>query len=288
VAIATGELKILRHADGDTWWEMVSRLPDSRLGGDVLGYTGYVEQTRQAVRRREVPFAGVPMILSFGPSIRLAGLGESSGWSEYRSFVAGLDDQPTLTEYSGAQHGLQVNFTPLGAYRFFRTSMRSLSRRVLHLEDVLGADAGCFVSQLQQASSWERRFAMLDRVILARIGSSRAPSAGVGWAWRHIQTAGGNVDIGAFAREIGCSRKHLVALFHDEIGLPPKRVARIQRFRRVSKMLVSHRGMSWAEMADRCGYCDQSHFNRDFREFAGCAPGELLRRRLPHGGGIGA
>lgn len=288
VEIETKALQVVRHADGDTDWEMVSRPPDSRLGSHVLGYTGYVEQTRQVVRRREVPFAGVPMIISFGPSIRLAGSRASPGWSEHRSFVAGLDDGPTLTEYSGTQHGVQVNFTPLGAYRFFRTSMRSLSRRVVHLEDILGADAGLFVSQLQEASRWEKRFAMLDRMILARIDSSRPPSAGVGWAWRRIRAAGGNVDIGALAREIGCSRKYLIARFHDEIGLPPKLAARIQRFHRASKMLASGGEMNRAEIAYRCGYYDQAHFNRDFREFAGCTPGAFLRRRLPDGGGIGA
>lgn len=288
MAIEVAALQVVRHADGDTRWEMVSRPPHSGLRGHVLGYTGYVEQTRLVMRRREVPFAGVPMIISFGPSIRLAGLQEAPDWLAYRSFVAGLDDKPTLTEYSGAQYGLQVNFTPLGAYRFFGTSMRTLSNRILHLDDILGAQADDLVSQLAEASRWDERFALLDRAIMARMESNREPSTAIAWAWRRIQTAGGNIDIGALAREIGCSRKHLIAGFTDQIGLPPKLVARIQRFHRVRRMLDRRMDMSWAEIAYRCGYYDQAHFNRDFRAFAGCTPSDLLRRRLPAGGGIGA
>jgi AraC-like DNA-binding protein len=288
VAVDAGELQVVRHADGDMRWEMVSRRPHPRLRGDVLGYTGYVEQTRLTMRRREVPFAGVPMIISFGPSIRLAGPGAPPAWSRYDSFVAGLDDGFTLTEYSGEQHGLQVNFTPLGAYRFFGVSMRALANRVVHLDEILGTQADRIASQLWEARSWAARFAMLDHLIGVRIDAGRAPSAGVDWAWRRIQTTGGTIDIGALTGEVGCSRKYLIGRFHDEIGLPPKLVARIQRFHRVRQLLNERPDVSWVEIAYRCGYYDQAHFNRDFRQFAGCTPNELLRRRLPDGGGVAA
>jgi AraC-like DNA-binding protein len=288
MAIEVKALQVVRHADDDTRWEMVTRPPHPRLAGYVLGYTGYVEHTRLVMRRREVPFAGVPVIISFGPSIRVAGASASPDWSQYRSFVAGLDDRFALTEYSGAQHGLEVRFTPLGAYRFFGVSMRALANRVVHLQDVLGAQADRIAGQLQETPSWEERFGLLERLIASRFEASRAPSTGVAWAWRRIQASGGNIDIGTLAREIGCSRKYLITRFHDEIGLAPKLVARIQRFHRVQHLLDSRPDVSWVEIACRCGYYDQAHFNRDFRQFAGCTPSELLRRRLPNGGGITA
>lgn len=266
-------------ANAPAMWEAVSGTPDARLRGGVLSYTGYVERANAPVRRLEVPFAGIPMIVSFGPSILVDGV-------RHRSFVAGLDDRATVTEYTGDQRGIQVNFTPLGARRLLGLPMDELARRVVALEDVLGG--GDVVERLHDAPGWHARFALLDDLLLGRMHAAAPVDARLQLAWTRLRASDGAVEIGALAREVGWSRRHLAARFRSEVGLAPKTVARVLRFDRVTRTLRANGGAGLADLAYACGYADQAHLNRDFREFAGTTPTAYAASLLPGGAGVAA
>lgn len=166
---------------------------------------------------------------------------------------------------------------------------RTLSEHlVLPLEDVLGSEAGELVERLDCAPAWSERFAILDRFIVSRIERARPPSPDVEWAWRRLHATGGRLPVGAVARELGCSRRHLIGRFREQIGPAPKTAARLLRFQRAVRLLERDDGGRFAEIAQRCGFYDQAHMNREFRELAGATPGEFVARSLPDGFGVGA
>ncbi len=93
----------------------------------------------------------------------------------------------------------------------------------------------------------------------------------------------------ALATELGCSRKHLVAQFHEQIGAAPKTIARILRFQHAVRLFnraSATSPVSGADIASACGYFDQAHFIKDFRQLAGITPTEYLRQRIPDLTGI--
>jgi AraC-like DNA-binding protein len=285
----TAGTRVVRHRSARGRWEMAFGMPDPRLAGHVEGpYVGYVEQAAGPMRRQQVPFAGVPLIISFGPKIDILDPQHPGHWQPYRSFVAGLFDRFVLTEYAGAQHGVQMNFTPIGAARFLGLPLGELVNRVVDLEDILGSLVRRLAVQLAEAPGWAARFTILDRFIAARLADARPVAPFVAWAWEQLAESDGGRPIGALAAEIGCSRKHLIHGFRAELGLPPKTVARILRFQRVTDLIKRGNGVRWAEIAQDCGYYDQAHLIRDFREFADSTPGEFLRRHLPDSGGVAA
>ena len=112
-------------------------------------------------------------------------------------------------------------------------------------------------------------------------------SEGVAWAWHQLERSAGNVAVSTLAAKLGCSRKHLIARFRDQVGLPPKLLARILRFQRVLRRIDAAPTLPrWADVAADCGYFDQAHLIREFREFSGSTPSDFLARLLPNGGGI--
>jgi AraC-like DNA-binding protein len=269
-------------------WEMASRDPDARLRGHVRDYLGYVETTPGPLRRREVPSADITLIISFGPAIAVSDPGGAVPSSTRTSFVAGLHDAPVLTEHAGHQHGVEVRLAPLAARRLFGVPMDALANRVVALEDLLGRDADLLVERLHDAPGWASRFDLLDEAIARRLEAARPAPLNVAWAWRRLHETHGNVTIGALAGELGCSRRHLAAQFREQVGVPPKLLARILRFDRVIALLRNAEPERWAEVAYACGYYDQAHFNRDFREFAGSTPRAFLAARMPDAGGFAA
>ncbi|MCW2984554.1 MAG: AraC family transcriptional regulator [Conexibacter sp.] len=269
---------IAHHVSPAGDWESVTRPPHPALAPLVhRGYVGYVEHGGP-LRRLETPHEAITVIVNLGPPIAVL------GWGAQRSFVAGLHDRAVVTEHAGEQCGIQLDLTPLGARMLFGLPMRELARRVVDL-GALVPDA--VVERMGQTADWAARFAALDAFLLARLDRAVAPRPDVAFAWGRLRETHGAVGVAQLCAELGCSRRHLSARFGDEVGLGPKAVGRILRFRRVLELLARADGAArLGEIAAAGGYCDQPHLNRDFRELAGCTPGEYLARVLPGGRGV--
>jgi len=115
---------------------------------------------------------------------------------------------------------------------------------------------------------------LVNARIADRLREARQPSPAAAWAWRRLRETHGALSIGALADELECSHRYLIAEFRAYIGLPPKTVARILRFQRARRLMET--GGRFGDIAYTCGYADQAHLNRDFRQFAGITPTEYV------------
>ncbi len=277
--------RVLHDPSGESRWTLLARAPEPHLRPFVSGYQGYVETGSVPVRRQEVPTTRVPLIVNFDAPWRIAGAKDDATPAVESSFFAGLFERSVWVEATGPAHCVQIDLTPIGAHLVFGFPMHELANRVVSLDDVLPAGERRLAERLADATSWSARFELLDRVLAKRLAEATPPSREVVWAYDALEQTGGRVPIASLAEGIGRSRRHLATRFREQVGLPPKTVARIFRFRRALELLG--RGSGFAELAYECGYFDQAHLNRDFRQFAGTSPGELARRLEPHGAVLG-
>lgn len=266
---------------------MMFRDPCPALRAQVRGYCGYFESAAGRMRRVELSSGVVGLIVGFGPPVGIRYPRHGSvPTAHVTSFVAGLHDSYAVAESTGLQHGVEIDLTPIGAHMLLGVPMDSVANRVVGLEHVLGRFAARLAEQLHEAESWPARFDVLDAAIANRLVAAREPSPAISWAWRRLNETGGRLGIGALADELGASRQYLVTKFREEVGLPPKTLARILRFQRAIRFLERADEARLTRVARDCGYYDQAHFNRDFRNFAGSTPSEFLTRRLPDRGGV--
>jgi AraC-like DNA-binding protein len=79
------------------------------------------------------------------------------------------------------------------------------------------------------------------------------------------------VEACKLARAAGTSVRGLERAFDRDYGLSPRQYLRRLRMQTACQQLVSTRS-TLAQVADRCGFADQSHFNRDFKRMTGMTP----------------
>jgi AraC-like DNA-binding protein len=86
----------------------------------------------------------------------------------------------------------------------------------------------------------------------------------------------------------GLSPYHFLRVFRSTVGLTPHAYLNHVRVSQAKNMLAS--GVPAVQVAQSCGFCDQSHFVRLFKEHLGLTPGRyqqaLMTRRCSTGSGI--
>ncbi|MTD45075.1 helix-turn-helix domain-containing protein [Conexibacter sp. W3-3-2] len=247
--------------------------PSCTLRGHVLAYAGFASRDPAPVRRAELPFGGVAVILAL-----------DGGWlidgEAFGSFAGGLTEVPVMTENVGAAELVQIDLTPLGARALLGVPGRELTGAVVALEDLLGRELPLLVERLALTASWAARFALLDAFVARRVAAATPVGADVARAFARLHETHGALRVDALARELHCSTRHLSRRFGEAVGLPPKAYARLLRFERAAARLRAA-PCDLGRVAAECGYADQAHFNRDFRTYTGTTPTALLATTPP-------
>ncbi|MEV4891225.1 helix-turn-helix domain-containing protein [Nonomuraea sp. NPDC055795] len=192
--------------------------------------------------------------------------------------VLGPRTQASYLAPADAPRCVTVRLRPGRAKAALGVTMSDLVDRVVSLRDLWGAPADTLLDRLAARDDTEVAHglagALEERV---RAGSAADTArADLVDAAAGLLTGAGRVP--EVARELGVSERHLRNLFHDSVGLSPKRYARIHRVRSV---LAAAREEPWAELAAETGFYDQSHLSADFRTVMGVPPGAFRAGRLP-------
>ncbi|QYO63173.1 helix-turn-helix domain-containing protein [Leptolyngbya sp. 7M] len=95
-----------------------------------------------------------------------------------------------------------------------------------------------------------------------------------------LYTLEGQIPVEALAASIGLSRRQMERQFKENIGLSPKRLARLIRFEAVRDQLLREPQYRLHDLSFEFGYTDQAHFIHDFKAIAEYTPGEFATLTL--------
>lgn len=250
--------------------EVISRPVPAHMAHVVSSISFYRERGLALTGFRHAAPLAVPLLVSLGTPFRIA-LGREPGDADTQpSFAAGLFPGPVRIESDGRAMCVQIDFTLLGAYRFYGGAVPDLTARMVDIGDLLGRQGRDLGEMVAEADGWQRRLEIIEAFVLAR--AVHEPSPAIAAALGRLGRSAGAARISDIATDIGWSRKHLARRFHNEIGVSPKTLARMLRFHRACQLARIGDARGWAGIAIEAGFADQAHLARDFKEFSGESP----------------
>jgi AraC-like DNA-binding protein len=167
-----------------------------------------------------------------------------------------------------------IRFRPEALAAWLRIGGDEVTGRAFALADLPAPLDRTLPEQLAAARGSRDRMALLGRHLSRTMHRTDDPRLATAV---DMALAGPHAGAEAVARSVGLSRRQLARLFRQRIGLGPRSLVRLGRFQRVLRSLEGDPRGSLAVLADRTGYFDQAHMNRDFRIFAGTTPRGYLR-----------
>ncbi|MGI8749214.1 MAG: helix-turn-helix domain-containing protein [Thermoleophilaceae bacterium] len=140
------------------------------------------------------------------------------------------------------------------------------------LTDAYGAGALALEERMAIGAPRERTSLLLGWLAV-RARTAPAPDPLIRATARAL-AVGPHRRIGALARELHVSERHLRHRVTAQVGYGPKRLGRVLRLRRA--MAVANAGAGLAAASHVGGYADQAHFTSDCVALAGVPPGQLV------------
>jgi AraC-like DNA-binding protein len=232
------------------------------------------------------PRAAVEKILP-GP---MTGLWVNLNRDEFRSFgedgqltrvpgamLAGPTSRASVIEFEQGRAHVSVSFVLSGAGCFGMPPLALVRDEQVPLADLWGRTGATLRERLLEAVTPEDALRAMEAVLLGQLTGPLEPDPVVSRAAAALSRG---LPVGEVAAVVGLLPRTLRRRFTAQVGLTPKRFARVQRLQRLVRDLDGRQEADWATLAATHGYADQPHLSDEFRQLVGVTPAEYLRSRV--------
>jgi AraC-like DNA-binding protein len=220
---------------------------------------------------RVLPDGCAELILNFGD--RFVQHCEQQRHTQPHQFFVGQITKPILISPTGTVELIGIRFHPSGTAPFFRLPMEQLTNQVVELELLSKPIARRIAETVESLPTLWQKILELERILTEAIDLESLDQSLLSLA-NNIVLRGGVISVDDLANSAGVSNRQLERRFLREVGVSPKVLCRILRFQQVFRVVETD--PTWATVAVDCGYYDQAHLIRDFRQFAEQTPAALF------------
>jgi len=256
------------------------RQPCAPLSKFIDGYWFYQDLAVDHTKEKLLPNGAIELIIDLSPSPKkLYDPLDLTRFTTFRrAWISGMQRRFIVI---GAERGssmMGVHFHTGGAAPFFGFPISEITASVIELDLIWKREVYALRDRLLEEADISRKFDILEKFLLAKSRGNLDGDSTVEVALSALRRWP-VLPLRELAARIGISQKKMISRFDSRVGCTPKLAARIFRFQRALEAAYRVKDHDWAELAQHCGYYDQSHFIHEFQEFAGMTAAEYVRRR---------
>lgn len=175
---------------------------------------------------------------------------------------------------------VSIIFQPGGLNRFLNIPMTEIFDNGYSAREVVGREIEELLDKSHDTISSNELDNIVQTYFLRKLSHIKELLP-IDFALQYLMT-NYNTNMDAIAGMACMSIRNFERKCKERLGMPAKMYARIARFHKAYKILESRPIISWPDLTYEVGYYDQTHFIKDFKEFARLTP-TILHKELSGG-----
>jgi AraC-like DNA-binding protein len=182
--------------------------------------------------------------------------------------LTGIIDVPSKPELRANTGTIGIEFSSIGAYRFFPLKLNEVNNKIYPVTDILGKTGRQLEEQISNAETIEKKLILVQHFLLKQLFLQNEDSI-FEYCAGQIKLSRGRITIKELEKKTGYSSRWLNMKFKDKLGISPKNISSIVRFSQYYKALANNNESVFFEKEFYEYYYDQSHFLKEFKRFTG-------------------
>lgn len=187
----------------------------------------------------------------------------------YPASLKGITSKPVLFQMEPTYSHVAVSLYPHGVKALFGIDGYETIDAVLDLHYFFPADV---IEQIVSASHPRTRIRLLENYLLARLRVIKAVDCRV----VNFLNLCPSTNYRRQLKDYGISERQFERKFLQSVGFTPSFYKRVVRFETALYRIQQGHYTSLANLSYELGYSDQSHFNREFKQFSSLTPSLLV------------
>ena len=191
------------------------------------------------------------------------------------AYVCGPVSNVSQTPFHAKENYFGVRFMPGMLSHFGDASVKDLFDRCYDLREIINDDE--IQEKMASSNTLEDRKLIIAQDLSPYYDMVQCNNyTPVMTILDEIFSSNANIRVRDLEKKLNYSRRHLLRNFSDYTGMSIKMFSRTIRFQTALKLLAGSSKKSISEVSSICGYYDQSHFQKEFREFTGMTPAQYI------------